>query len=1198
MNAALVPEKLRSITALVCVPLLALSLAGRNTTTARYIVNGQVITITIDHDAPGKRPSTPANLTVSAFDPAQFSLSWSPAEPASKSSILLYEIFRNGTSFATAAEPHFFIPYEATGARLEFFSVRAVDSRGRISTLSAEILAPRPASQVVLETKIAGGIRAKRGFVGLLDSTTFFTTAEYVHYESIFRSGIENTTYDDSLSYRRSLDPVTGSWSASVSGQHSESNYNPGIIIPATPYVYDSTTDTIFLGGALNWSFPQLDYYAQEFAQIEEKTNTEARRSFEAITPPDRKSELEQITLSREYTDSDLHAGVNADIAIALPHLDSLNWNEEFTVSYRKPIEPGSIFVGNFGRYPSASFDPEGRVAIPEERAGAGQYRYKVEAGAGSLALRWAEVFVPPRGGRGASPLLLSTRQELVRATLQPAYTSVVAVATPEDFGTIVPILLPPIAEIVPAPVPGDGMKFYIPDAMSVGQAAEIKLSDDLNSTIAGSMIVTVSGPENVIKLVLIDRDVEGSTGLAAAIAHGQEVPSGTDLASLPGNPGLPQSPFKLLAVGKSPGSAVIGIQFLSSPEAAVTRTLTVYPSAGLAVDANRDGEITVGNADNPDATSSTAPFRFWINDDADAGETGGTDFSDASKSEANFRDAMVNGTRDLIDFFPVFLDIKQVLSALPAGGAVRYKLKHADGALNCLYTNLTRTQAATYHKELLSTGFGDAFNQKPGIAGTHQISAEGFELSGEFLARASQGDGGVILVEGRAPTAAPLVLAIEREGITVAELTLHLRLSEVETMFRHLNLRSMANKYDGSPLFPRDPGPSTTLDDPGEPNPDATTNGKYFVFVHGYNVDADSARGWHSELFKRLWVAGSRARFVGVSWYGSTGLDYHKAVFHAFQMGDLLRDYLDLPASADVTVAAHSLGNMLVSHAIQFGGFTPARYYMINSAVPLEAYESGSVDAAQRSVMTEDSWKNRDARFYAANWHQLFSATPDDRRNELSWKNRYRDVPAKAYNFYSPGEDVVENPRSSSSNVTWPMLTNWNTTRGAWGYQEFVKGTHVFSSGGASLALERSQAGWNRNFIAYPTLPDPNDLSVLEQLKTQPLFEQFLESDLFRSEPAIASVKASDPKVSYDLLARGLPAVSYAAAANQIPALELNLRNFNMEDLGRKLNQWTSERHDDDNTKGRWLHNDFKNVALPYVFPLYEAMITKGSLK
>ncbi len=68
-------------------------------------------------------------------------------------------------------------------------------------------------------------------------------------------------------------------------------------------------------------------------------------------------------------------------------------------------------------------------------------------------------------------------------------------------------------------------------------------------------------------------------------------------------------------------------------------------------------------------------------------------------------------------------------------------------------------------------------------------------------------------------------------------------------------------------------------------------------------------------------------------------------------------------------------------------------------------------------------------------------------------------------------------------------------------------------------------------------------------------------------------------------------------AAANLVPALSGD-RNFNMETEGRTPNRWPSEGHTSTTTQNRWLHSDFKNAALPYVYQMYEAMIAKGSLK
>ena len=105
-------------------------------------------------------------------------------------------------------------------------------------------------------------------------------------------------------------------------------------------------------------------------------------------------------------------------------------------------------------------------------------------------------------------------------------------------------------------------------------------------------------------------------------------------------------------------------------------------PAISIVVDANRDGVI---NFNSTDATSASAPFRFWLNDD-----------DDNADSVADAMDGVVNGTDDLEDFYPAFLDLKSLIAAMPPSSSVKYKLKQDDGAVNFVYTNLTRAAGAT----------------------------------------------------------------------------------------------------------------------------------------------------------------------------------------------------------------------------------------------------------------------------------------------------------------------------------------------------------------------------------------------------------------------------------------------------------------------------------------------------------------------
>ena len=68
---------------------------------------------------------------------------------------------------------------------------------------------------------------------------------------------------------------------------------------------------------------------------------------------------------------------------------------------------------------------------------------------------------------------------------------------------------------------------------------------------------------------------------------------------------------------------------------------------------------------------------------------------------------------------------------------------------------------------------------------------------------------------------------------------------------------------------------------------------------------------------------------------------------------------------------------------------------------------------------------------------------------------------------------------------------------------------------------------------------------------------------------------------------------MSFAVAPNPLHGVV----NFDMEEEGRDSSRWPAEGHGGFRT-GNWIHSDFKNLALLYVAPMYDAMISKGGLK
>ena len=267
----------------------------------------------------------------------------------------------------------------------------------------------------------------------------------------------------------------------------------------------------------------------------------------------------------------------------------------------------------------------------------------------------------------------------------------------------------------------------------------------------------------------------------------------------------------------------------------------------------------------------------------------------------------------------------------------------------------------------------------------------------------------GVILVEGCAVTKQPLWLEIWFNGKLLGGVPLYLSIGGVEQMFRHYNMCAYGNGTV-------DTGNPSRYDAPNEP----PTNGKNLVFLHGYNVNQQEARGVESEMFKRFYWSGSQARFYGITWNGAESKqdvaiqalpqsdrftpNFHTNVVNALQTALHLANFLN-GMSGETTVAAHSLGNMVVLSAINDYNVTAIKhYFMIDSAVPIEAVQG---DAAKEPAMIYSTWRDYSSRLYASDWWQLFPA--DDARSTLTWRNRFGNLgTVDIYNLYSSGEEVL----------------------------------------------------------------------------------------------------------------------------------------------------------------------------------------------
>ncbi|HEY5893494.1 MAG TPA: hypothetical protein VIT91_09705 [Chthoniobacterales bacterium] len=642
--------------------------------------------------------------------------------------------------------------------------------------------------------------------------------------------------------------------------------------------------------------------------------------------------------------------------------------------------------------------------------------------------------------------------------------------------------------------------------------------------------------------------------------------------------------------------------------------------------DFNRDGVI-----DDKDRgkVTETEPWRFWINDDADSGETGGDDIPGATVTYSagvptsagpDYGQIMsgqptVNGIRDLVDFFPLFLDIKKLIELLPPGANAIYKLKHETGALNFAYTDLKpagaeNERAGAYLKNV------SAAEQLKDVQ-TFQITATGVQLTTEFLNKIKDNGSGVILLEGRSRVTAvdkkPLILEVSNAlGQEVCEVKFHLAIDDVETMFRHKNIRSVvqwSGQVPGRADYDGEPGGY------GPKNyPDNLCINKNFVFVHGYNVNGEQARGWQAEVFKRMFWSGSRAKFHGVSWSGDRGQwnipllglrtpNFHNSVNDAFASAHALKNYVQ-GLNGETTIAAHSLGNLVTSSAQSDWGMSVANYFMTNAAMSLEQLNANT---ASDTRMIGDGWADYKPRLWPSEWHSLFAGMSDGRSN-LTWRGRCAAYTGKRVNFYSDvsgglGDHVMRTPPEAYQddaiiqlNAAWGAFIGGDSDGShAFCLQERLKGKFILPSMGGTYG------GWKFNIDWFvfddpvnggnPHFPEPDETWQLTnpKLRGMPFFDDNYPTDLYGSDGSSYATQNRNT-----LLSEMIPALSLAVGGNPVSGYSLQ-NNIDMQDqmhLG-----WPAGRTSNDDPVA-WWHGDLKDVSYTYVFLLFDKWVELGGLK
>ncbi len=575
------------------------------------------------------------------------------------------------------------------------------------------------------------------------------------------------------------------------------------------------------------------------------------------------------------------------------------------------------------------------------------------------------------------------------------------------------------------------------------------------------------------------------------------------------------------------------------------TRRLTSVPPPLLA-DVDGDGALEDGDVA---AALAGRPFRFWTNEDFWKGDDA---FANEDRGVTNGFDGVVNGRCDLVNLLPIAVDLRPFISAW--GDLVQFRLcPRGQGASirHCFVSGAWNDMKQTCLDDCSTIEGGPLHG-----ASLSELPENGIVLSAAEKTTSSNCQL-LIMLEASEACDDPMEIRVEIGGTTVFRHHPRLSFRRVRDMYRWYNRRGVAGGEVTDPDHTGDPS--------GWPDEerDGGASGPMLVFVHGYNMAEWEARAWSDGVFKRLWWSGMNTKFAAVAWRGNEGQihfpsqglitpNYHKNVENAFSTAPALAALLNaLPC--DKYILAHSLGNMLVSAAIQDYGLVYEKYFMLNAAVPIEAYDPlGGVTAESKTGMTHPEWVGYPDRVKASHWWELFPE--GDGRRTLTWKGRFVNV-TNAVNYYSSEEEVL----ADGNGILYRIGREH-----AWSNQELWKGNKNFTDL-PYFSMGRDEAGWGFNGdhdVFDETLNPPPGSGSMPTVTTRhrtpeettnitnsvlceiPFFKHFQDREIYSSSNGV--IVYASMACRAQLLADAIPVESFAVGAGAI-AVWGSSRNVNM---------------------------------------------------
>ena len=623
----------------------------------------------------------------------------------------------------------------------------------------------------------------------------------------------------------------------------------------------------------------------------------------------------------------------------------------------------------------------------------------------------------------------------------------------------------------------------------------------------------------------------------------------------------------RMLVLASEPGAFDLVVEYAgvvggkAVRDVARQRVTAIRPP--LRLDVNRDGSIDDGDSS---AWLDGRMFYYWVNEDKFSGDR----IDQGLGLVPNTRDLVVNGTFDLINFFPVALDFTPFVDTW--GDDVTYIVKpewNSADSFDYCFANVPWSRAGTIQTTNTITLAGSQLSS----AQLTKLTVGGAALSCEMLEDFSD-DSGLMICEATSQYVSMRV-EIRIGGEVLYSYSVPMYIQPVKRMYDWINARYLSGDNSGRATE------SHVLWD--------EEYTKSLIFLHGANVSSSDAENWGDILFKRLWVSGSRARFYNVDWKSDIGsaANYHQNASNAFAVAVNLASVLTSRIPGEKVVMAHSLGNVVASSMINDYGLVVSKYLMCNSAVPAEAYDPD--ESLRVPQLVHPEWEEYPTNSWASSWHALFINDPDDDRKYLGWPGRFTDVLNVAVNFYSAGDNGGDEVLELAADNDVGILTGITSSLShhSWHKQELFKGRGIGVGAGAT-----DWSGWN----IEENLFGVDKISVEKALQMSD--EDFKTNTVFYCYPPSMNSANISLLVRGAHLALGIPALVAATGVVPFggnPMLDYMVNvNANNSSGVERPNGWPSKSSYPD----RWLHSDMKDVSYFFNFKFYEKVMEKGNLR